>query len=101
MLNVFINLFTILSIKLRNSFIKDQNILSNHKIQRNMIIDDSTDEESKEKVTDQKDDLINSIKTILLDWLKSPYFALHICRICVIIIFIFYKSYISTLLFSW
>ena len=95
-MNVIIYLATIISIKLRISFIKDQKINNQRKIKKDIV-----EPLSYDKILIEKDSLLSNLKLMLLEWLGSPYFILHFCRIGIMLIITTYESFFSTILLSW
>jgi len=90
---------TVLSIKLSNTYLNEQSLPTNHKIQNR--VSEESEEDHKEDNNEGKDGLLSDLKDKFFEWLVSPYFVLHFCRIFVIIIINNYESSISTFLFSW
>ena len=91
-----IYLATIFAKKLENS-LNNQNLIIEEILSNN-------EERSYKKYEvneNEKENILTKIKSKIIEWLSSPYFILHICRLCLIIIILKYASCINTLLFIW
>jgi hypothetical protein len=93
-------LLTILSVKLRNSFAKQQLLPTNHKVQKSVIEENEDDDKGRASSIEQES-LLNNLKSMFIDWLISPYFVLHLCRLLAILMINYYKSFVSSILFCW
>jgi hypothetical protein len=56
--------------------------------------------ETLEKNTNKKG-FIKKVKKIFKEWISSPFFILHFCRLGIIVYLILFRSLISELLFIW
>lgn len=48
-----------------------------------------------------KKGFINKFRKIFKEWVSSPFFILHFCRLGIIVYLILFKSVISELIFIW